>query len=97
MVIRKAMGPVWHLFTPEDRPTKGRVLALFIDIAGIVVFSFGAACLNDTLVGKDDCREAGFVLVIVGPSLLLFGLLSACMLNHDRFISSASSGLKNVA
>eukprot|EP01043_Picozoa_sp_COSAG02_P025874 COSAG02_NODE_1469_length_12459_cov_25.847896_2_plen_3164_part_00 len=97
MAIRKAMGPLWHLFTTEDGPTKGRMLALFIDIAGIVVFSFGAACLNDTLVGKDDCRAAGFVLVIVGPSVLLCGLLSACMINHDKLMSSASSGLKNVA
>jgi hypothetical protein len=91
--FKTAMGPLMHLF----KPTKGRIFALIIDIAGIVIFSFGAACLNSTLVGVEDCQATGVVLIILGPSLLFCGVSSAYLLHYWAQALSFSSLLRNVA
>ena len=40
---------------------------------GIVLGSFGGACVDDTLYGVNDCRAAGAWLLSVGPPMFLVG------------------------
>ena len=45
--------------------------------------SVGLACLDDTLVGVDGCREGGAVMLIVGLSAMSFGALGAFTTYHS--------------
>ena len=91
--IERAMGPCVHLF----KPTLGRVLALVVDVVGIVIFSVGWACLNGSLVGVEDCKATGIVFIFLGHSLLVCGVLSTYFMHQWNQMLSFSAALKNVA
>ena len=97
-VFARRMGCLMHLFkNREGTCTKARIFGLVIDIAGIVLLAFGAACLDNALVGVADCRSTGLLLTILGPCLLFCGITSVYILHYWEDVMKGSSAFKNVA
>jgi hypothetical protein len=58
------------------REIKGQpsfVVACFLLASGAVAVGFGSACVDDTLVGVDDCQSTGTFLLSLGIPMCMFG------------------------
>ena len=46
----------------------------FLTILGFILSTVGGMCIDETLVGVEDCRGLGVALLSLGPALFVFGL-----------------------
>jgi hypothetical protein len=66
----KMFGPCMIIFKTDAV----KIPCLILDIAGVVLISVGGACLNDTLIGVEDCKDSGTAMLIMGPSFIFVGV-----------------------